>query len=81
MPLVNNLGAQVLEIIRTNDLVLISFAEALLKDAAIQTIVLDSHTSMVEGSVNAIQRRLMVSDEDYERAKLLLAESQIETST
>ena len=69
------------EIIRTNDLVLISFAEALLNDAGIESIVLDAHTSMVEGSVNAIQRRLMVPDADYERAKHLLKESQIGTST
>ncbi len=69
------------ELIRTNDLVLISFAEALLSDARIDSVVLDAHTSMIEGSVNAIQRRLMVPDADYERAKHLLAESQIGTST
>ncbi len=69
------------EVIRTNDLVLISFAEALLSDAGIETVVLDAHTSMIEGSVNAIQRRVMVADENYERAKTLLTESQIETST
>ena len=69
------------EVIRTNDLVLISFAEALLSDADIESVVLDAHTSMIEGSVNAIQRRLMVTDEDYERAKALLTEFQIGTST
>ena len=69
------------EIIRTNDLVLISFAEALLSDAGIETVVLDAHTSMIEGSVNAIQRRLMVADDDYARAKSLLTDSQIGTST
>lgn len=69
------------EVVRTNDLVLISFAEALLSDAGIDSVVLDAHTSMVEGSVNAIQRRLMVPDTDYERAKRLLNDSQIGTST
>lgn len=69
------------EVIRTNDLVLISFAEALLSDAGIQSVVLDAHTSMIEGSVNAIQRRLMVPDADYERARHLLKESDIGTST
>ncbi len=67
--------------VRTNDLVLISFVEALLGDAGIDSVVLDAHTSMIEGSVNAIQRRLMVVDEDYERAKSLLLESRIGTST
>ena len=69
------------ELIRTNDLVLISFAEALLNDAGIESVVLDAHTSMIEGSVNAIQRRVMVPDADYERAKHLLNESHIGTST
>ena len=69
------------EVIRTNDLVLISFAEAILNDAGIESVVLDAHTSMMEGSVNAIQRRLMVADDDYTRAKALLTESQIGTST
>jgi hypothetical protein len=30
---------------------------------------------VLEGSAGAIQRRVMVADEDYERAKLLLEEA------
>jgi tRNA1(Val) A37 N6-methylase TrmN6 len=37
--------------------------------------VLDSHTSVLEGSINAIPRRLMVVDEDYDQAMQLLRES------
>jgi Putative prokaryotic signal transducing protein len=53
------------EILRTNDAVLLSWAEAVLADAGIDAIVLDAHTATLEGSITAIQRRLMVADEDH----------------
>ncbi|MEE8273398.1 MAG: DUF2007 domain-containing protein [Alphaproteobacteria bacterium] len=52
------------ELLRTNDLVRISWLRALLADANIATVVLDNHTSIVEGSIGAIPRRLMVEDDD-----------------
>ena len=61
------------ELLRTNDLVRLSFLEALLRDSGIELIVLDQHTSLVEGSIGAIPRRLMVQDSDYRRARLVLA--------
>jgi Putative prokaryotic signal transducing protein len=63
------------ELLRTNDLVRLSWVEALLTDAGIECLVLDQHTSLVEGSVGAIQRRLMVDDRDLQRARALVAES------
>jgi hypothetical protein len=35
--------------------------------------VLDQHTSLVEGSIGAIPRRLMVAERDHERARALIA--------
>ena len=63
------------ELLRTNDLVRLSWLEALLSDAGIECLVLDQHTSLVEGSIGAIQRRLMVNDHDLPRARILLAEA------
>lgn len=63
------------ELLRTNDLVRLSWLEALLSDAGIASLVLDQHTSLVEGSIGAIQRRLMVSDRDLARARILIAEA------
>jgi hypothetical protein len=60
------------ELLRTNDPVRLSFLQALLRDAGIDTLVLDHHTSLVEGSIGAIPRRLMVSKRDYGRARLVL---------
>jgi hypothetical protein len=35
--------------------------------------VLDAHTSIIEGSIGAIPRRLMVGDADHRRAVEMLA--------
>jgi hypothetical protein len=64
------------ELLRTNDLVRLSWVEALLADAGIECVVLDQHTSLVEGSIGAIQRRLMVAELDHERARRLIAEAE-----
>jgi hypothetical protein len=37
--------------------------------------VLDGHMSVLEGSAGAILRRVMVADEDYDRARRLLEEA------
>ena len=61
------------ELLRTNDVVRLSWAQALLGDAGIDSLVLDHHTSLVEGSIGAIPRRLMVATRDHNRAAALLA--------
>ena len=68
------------ELLRTNDIVLLSFASAVLRDAAIEPAVLDSHTSILEGSIGAIPRRLMVADMDFARARVLLDEALAEVA-
>ncbi|HEX3501204.1 MAG TPA: DUF2007 domain-containing protein, partial [Stellaceae bacterium] len=50
------------ELVRTNDAVRLSWLQAVLAEADIEVIVLDLHTSSVEGSIGAIPRRLMVAD-------------------
>ena len=64
------------ELLRTNDVVRLSWVQALLADAGIRSLVLDQHTSLVEGSIGAIQRRLMVAERDHERARRLIAEAE-----
>jgi hypothetical protein len=62
-------------VITSNDLVQLSFLTALLADAGIKTTLLDSYTSIAEGSAGAIPRRLMVESEDFERASQLLRDA------
>ena len=63
------------ELLRTNDVVKLSWLQALLADGGIDALVLDQHTSILEGSAGAIPRRLMVADDDYSRAKRLLTDA------
>ena len=60
------------ELFRTNDQVAISWVQAVLGDAGIAAIILDAHTSVIEGSIGAIQRRIMVPDDDLSRARQLV---------
>ncbi len=66
------------ELFRTNDAVRLSWAQACLRDAGIDSLVLDHHTSLVEGSIGAIQRRLMVAARDHHRARAVIAEAERE---
>lgn len=68
------------ELLRTNDPVRLSWAIARLADAGIESLVFDEHTSIVEGSIGAIPRRLMVAERDHLRAAMLLAEDEEPTS-
>ncbi|NMM44443.1 DUF2007 domain-containing protein [Rhodospirillaceae bacterium KN72] len=63
------------EILRSNDPVELSFTEVLLRDSGIDCILFDAHTSILEGSIGAIPRRLMVADDDFEAAKRLLTDA------
>jgi integrase len=63
------------ELLRSNEIVFLSWADALLKSEEIEIFVLDGHMSVLEGSAGAILRRVMVADEDYDRAKRLLEDA------
>lgn len=63
------------ELIRTNDLVLISFVESMLKAEGIVVAVLDGHTSAVDGSLGLLPRRIMVDVDDKDRARWLLSQA------
>lgn len=60
------------ELVRTNDVVLISFVEALLSEAGIHYLVLDQNMSVVEGSIGVIPRRILVEEDDLPRASEIL---------
>lgn len=66
------------EILRTNDIVAISWASAVLKDADVVHHVFDQHTSALQGSILAIEKRLLVSDDDEGLARSLLRDAGID---
>lgn len=63
------------ELIRTTDPVRLSFLTALLRDAAIEPLMLDIYVSAVEGSIGAFPKRLMVEEGDYDAAVRILDEA------
>ncbi len=64
-----------LELLRLNDPVKLTFLEALLRDGGVESFVLDQHMSILEGSAAAIPNRLMVRDEDATLARYILREA------
>jgi len=63
------------ELVRTNDAVLISAIEALLKGAYIDHMVVDQNMSVLEGSIGIFPRRILVGENEFEAARRLLEEA------
>ena len=65
------------ELLRTNDAVIISFVESLLRDAGIGCLVADQNMSVLDGSIGVLPRRVLVADEDVEQARRILSDAGI----
>ena len=65
------------ELLRTNDPVLLSYVSALLEEARIDFIVADLNMSVLEGSIGALPRRVLVEDARIADARSLLTEAGI----
>jgi len=63
-----------IELVRTNDLVLISFVESVLTQAGVRFFVADNHMSAVEGSLGFLPRRILVDSDQHARARQLMHE-------
>src|SRR5580693_2749050 len=63
------------EILRTNDLVLISVIETILKSERVAYFVADQHMAAVEGSLGFLPRRILVDGEEEGRVRRLLVEA------
>lgn len=63
------------ELVRTNDLVLISIVETLLGEHGIHVFVADQHMSALEGSIGFLPRRIMVPADAIGRARRVLTDA------
>lgn len=63
------------ELLRSNDQVLLSFVSALLNEAGIGFIVLDTNMSIMEGSIGILPRRVLVEEGCINQARNLLTEA------
>ncbi len=64
-----------LEILRSNNPVLLSFVEVLLRDAGLAPVVADNNMSVMEGSIGILPRRVLVLSDDWSRARKVLQEA------
>ena len=64
-----------IELIRTNDLILIGLIEALLGASRIPVLVADNHMSALEGSIGAFQRRVLVPQDRAAQARRMMVEA------
>jgi hypothetical protein len=63
------------ELLRTTDIVLLSYVNSLLNDAGIPLLVADIHVSVIEGSIGAFPRRVLIADEDWDESAAILTEA------
>ncbi len=63
------------EILRTNDLVLISVIESILTAEGIAYFVADQNMAAAEGSLGFLPRRILVDTREAGRARRLIAEA------
>ena len=65
-------GRHMIELLRSNDMVLLSYVRALLAAEGIKGFGLDEYMNMVDGNIGAIPQRIMVDQADAERAQSML---------
>lgn len=63
------------ELIRTNDVVTLSVAESLLRDAGIHCMIADQQMSILEGSLGLLQRRFLVEEDRADEARRILIDA------
>jgi Putative prokaryotic signal transducing protein len=63
------------ELVRTNDIVLVSAVGALLDGANIHHLVLDQNMSIIEGSLGVLPRRILVHEDDHREARQILVDA------
>ncbi|MBF0383024.1 MAG: DUF2007 domain-containing protein [Magnetococcales bacterium] len=57
------------ELFKTNNPVELSWAKTVLEDAGIPAFIFDLNINFIEGNIGIFPRRVMVNDEDYNRAE------------
>jgi Putative prokaryotic signal transducing protein len=70
-------GGMMEELLRSNDLVYLSFVRHVLEEEGIDFLQLDDHMSVLEGSIGVLPRRIMVASELIEQAKRALGNASL----
>lgn len=62
------------ELYRSNDIMTLTYIKDALEQEGLEALMFDEHASVIEGSITAIQRRIMVMDDEYDEACRILNE-------
>lgn len=63
------------ELMRSNDAVTLSFVEVLMRDAGIGVMIADQSMSILEGSIGAIPRRILVESDRIDQARRIMRDA------
>ena len=66
------------ELLKTNDLATVAYIKLLLTNERIEYFEMDVHMSSLEGSINILPRRILVSNSSIVEAKKILIDNGIE---
>lgn len=66
------------ELLRSTDPTVMAFASALLQGEDIDCFQMDVNISVLEGGIGIFPRRMMVRDEDYDRALRVVQDNEID---
>ena len=66
------------EVLRTNNPVLLSYVEALLKECGCEMMIADQNMSIMEGSIGVLPRRVLVADDHVAQARRVLRDAGID---
>lgn len=66
------------ELLRSTDPTIMAFASALLSGEDIECFQMDVNMSILEGGIGIFPRRMMVREEDYDRALRVITDNGID---
>lgn len=65
------------ELFRSNDAVLLSYVDALLKEAGIDHVIADGNMAVMEGTLGILPRRMLVAGDQWEEAAAILRDAEL----
>lgn len=65
------------ELLRSTDPTILAFASALLQGEDIDCFQMDVNMSILEGGIGVFPRRMMVREDDYDRAVRVMTDNEI----
>ncbi|MCK5750269.1 MAG: DUF2007 domain-containing protein [Oricola sp.] len=63
------------ELVRANDPALLSYVQSLLSEANIDFLLADQHMSIMDGSIGALPRRILVPEDEFDRARQVMRDA------